>query len=226
MTDLKIIIGNKKYSSWSLRGWLAVKLSGLDFDEVKLSLDTPEFYQRIKDYSPTNCVPVLHHGEAIVWDSLAIIDYIDRLCPTLKLWPDDMTAFAHAKAISCEMHSGFAALRNAATMNIGTTFKGLKLSDAVAKDVARIDAIWSECRAKFGTEGDFLFGGFSAADIMFAPVIFRFETYDLPRSDCAADYITSMLNHPAMQNWVADALAETTLINVYEFDPTSRVLGE
>lgn len=226
MDKLKLIIGNKKYSSWSLRGWLPLKLSGLDFEEVKLPLDTPEYYQQIKHYSPTNCVPVLHHGETIVWDSLAIIDYIDRLCPKLKLWPDVAAAFGHAKAISAEMHSGFVALRSAAPMNIGKAYTGLSLSDAVAKDVARIDAIWSETRSKFGASGDFLFGDFSATDIMYAPVVHRFNGYNLPRSAISQAYMDAMLAHPAMQEWTADAMQETGVLEREELDPASTVLSE
>ncbi len=223
---MKLITASKNYSSWSLRGWLAVKLSGLAFEEVILTLDVPEFYEDIKKYSPTNCVPVLHHGMAVIWDSLAIIDYIDRLCPSLKLWPDDAAAFGHARAISAEMHSGFMALRSAAPMNIRRKYTGLGLSDAVAKDVARIDTIWSEARTKFGADGDFLFGDFSAADIMYAPVIFRFQTYDLPRSDISDAYINAMLDHPAMQEWAKDALQETEVLEREELDPSTTMLGK
>ena len=226
MTDMKIILGNKKYSSWSLRGWLALKLSGLAFEEIVLTLDTPEFYKQIKKYSPTNCVPVLHHGDIVVWDSLAIIDYIDRLCPKLKLWPDDTEAFAHAKAISSEMHSGFPALRNAAPMNIGKSYTGLGLSDAVAADVKRIDEIWSEARSKFGTGGDFLFGNFSAADIMYAPIVHRFKSYDLPRSDISQSYMDAMLDHPAMQEWTHSAMKETQVLEREELEPGTTMLGK
>ena len=223
---MKIIIGSKTYSSWSLRGWLAVKLSGLAFEEIVLTLDTPEFYQEIKKYCPTNCVPVVHHGEVVVWDSLAIIDYIDRLCADVNFWPDDRASFAHAKAISAEMHSGFMALRSNAPMNIGKKFTGLGLSEAVAKDVARIDTIWSETRSKFGTGGDFLFGSFGAADIMYAPVVHRFKTYDLPRSDISEAYINAMLNHPAMKEWTTSAMQETTILEREELDPATTVLGD
>lgn len=222
---MKIILGNKKYSSWSLRGWLALKLSGFEFEEIVLTLDTPEFYKQIKKYSPTICVPVLHHGETAVWDSLAIIDYIDRLCPKLKLWPEDTAAYGLARAISAEMHSGFMALRNAAPMNIGKNYTGLALADAVAKDVARIDVIWSEARSKFGAGGDFLFGDFSAADIMFAPVVHRFNGYNLPRSEISQAYIDAMLAHPAMQEWAKDAMQETEVLEREEHEPDSTMLG-
>ena len=222
---MKIITASKNYSSWSLRGWLAVKLSGLAFDEVILTLDVPDFYEDIKKYSPTNCVPVLHHGEAVIWDSLAIIDYINHLCPSLKLWPDSAAAFGHAKAISAEMHSGFMALRSAAPMNIRRKYTGLELSDAVAKDVARIDAIWSETWKTFGANGNFLFGDFSAADIMYAPVIFRFQTYDLPRSDISDAYIKAMLSHPAMQEWAHSAMQETEVLEREELALGTTILG-
>lgn len=225
MTDIKIIIGNKKYSSWSLRGWLALKLSGLAFEEILLTLDTPEFYKQIKKYSPTNCVPVVHHGDIVVWDSLAIIDYIDHLCPKLKLWPDDSEAFGHAKAICAEMHSGFRALRNATPMNIGKKYTGLALTDAVAKDVMRIDAIWSKARSKFGEDGDFLFGDFSAADIMYAPIVHRFKSYDLPRSDTSDAYMDAMLGHSAMQEWAHSAMQETQVLEREELEPGTTMLG-
>ena len=226
MSDLKIVIGNKKTSSWSLRGWLAVKISGLDFQEIKIPLDTKEFYERIKVYSPTGCVPVLLHGDAVIWDSLAIIDTIDRLCPDLKLWPAELAAYGHAKAISAEMHSGFAALRNAAPMYIGSSYSGLGLSEAVAKDVARVDTIWSETREKFGKGGDFLFGGFGAADIMYAPVVHRFNSYDLPRSDISDTYIKAVLEHPDMQAWADEAIKESWSISQYLVDPETKILGE
>ena len=221
---MKIIIASKNYSSWSLRGWLAVKFSGLAFEEVVLTLDTPEFYEEIRKYNPTNCVPVLHHGDVIVWDSLAIIDYIDRLCPEMNFWPSDSDAYGHARAISSEMHSSFMAIRSAAPMNIRKKYTDLDLSDAVAKDVARIDAIWSKTRVKFGADGDFLFGAFSAADIMYAPVVFRFETYDLPRSEISDGYIQSMLKHPAISAWTADALRETEILEREELDPEIKIL--
>lgn len=225
MTDLTIIIGNKKYSSWSLRGWLAVKLSGLAFDEIKLPLDTPEYYSEIKKYSPIHSVPVLKHGDITVWDSMAIIDYIDRICPGANLWPKDDAAFAHAKAISAEMHSGFTGIRRYCPMNMGKVFSGLAMGERVAKDVARIDALWAECRANYGASGDFLFGDFSAADIIYAPVASRFETYELPRSQVSDAYIKAVLDHPAMQVWAADAMSETLVISADEIDPDAKVLG-
>jgi len=225
MEDITIIIGNKKYSSWSLRGWLAIKLSGLPFDEVKLPIDTPEFYEAIKRYTPTNCVPVLHHGENIIWDSLAIIDYIAHLCPELKLWPDDRAQYAHAKSICSEMHSGFMSIRGAVPMNIGSSYSNLGLSEGVAKDVKRIDQIWTECRKKFGFGGDFLFGNISAADLMYAPVVHRFNSYNLPRSDISQEYMDAMLNHPAMKEWAAEAAKETLVVAADEIDPETTILG-
>ena len=225
MTDMKIIIASKNYSSWSLRGWLAVRLSGHGFKEVVLTLDTPEFHEEIKQYNPTNCVPVLHHGDVVVWDSLAIIDYIDRLCPDVNFWPNDIAAYGFARAISAEMHSSFPTLRSATPMNIRKTYTGLAMSKALAKDVARIDAIWSEARSKFGADGGFLFGDFSAADIMYAPVVHRFKSYGLPRSDISQAYMDAMLGHPAMQEWAHSAMQETEVLEREELEPGTTMLG-
>jgi len=225
MPHLNLIIGNKVYSSWSLRGWLALKHTGLTFEETKLPLDTPEFYTRIADLSPSRCVPALHHNGSVIWDSMAIIDYCARLAPTNFWWPDDTTAYGYARSITAEMHSGFAALRTAAPMQLRSTWDDLTLSDSVQKDVTRIDTIWQECRAKFGTNGDFLFGEFSAADMMYAPITTRFITYGIKTSQIAENYINAVRNHPFMNEWYNDALQESDIVTAGEISKGTKTLG-
>ncbi|SDD80845.1 glutathione S-transferase family protein [Kordiimonas lacus] len=225
MSDLKIIVGTKTYSSWSLRGWLAVRHTGLPFEEIKLRLDTPEFYEAIKDYSPTSCVPALLDGDVRVWDSLAIIDYCARIAPEKFWWPEDKAAFANARSIVAEMHSGFMGLRGNAPMNMRGRWTGLALSDAVQKDVTRIDAIWTDARSRFGAGGHFLYGAFGAADMMYAPVVSRFETYGIEVSETARTYMNAVLNHPYIKEWKADAATETQIVHQDEIPADATSLG-
>lgn len=225
MPDLHIIVGTKNYSSWSLRGWLAARHTGLPLQETKLRLDTPEFYEQIKDLSPTHCVPALHHGEARVWDSMAIIDYCARIAPEKNWWPEDGAAFAHARSVSAEMHSGFMALRSHAPMNLRGQWSGLALSEAVQKNVDRIDAIWSEARSRFGQGGDFLYGAFGSADMMYAPVVARFITYDIAVSDAAKAYMNAVRTHPYVEEWYAEAATESQIVHQDEIPADATSLG-
>lgn len=225
MSDLKIIIGTKTYSSWSLRGWLAVRHTDLAFEEIKLPLDTPEFHDRIGEYSPTRCVPALHDGEARVWDSLAIIDYCARLAPQKFWWPEDRTAYANARSITAEMHSGFMALRSHAPMNMRGNWSGLELSDSVQKNVDRVEAIWTDTRQRFGTDGDFLFGEFGSADMMYAPVVSRFNTYGIKVGHVAQVYMDAVLNHAYMQEWIRDAQTESDSVPIDELAADITRLG-
>jgi len=225
MTDTKLYIGNKTYSSWSLRGWLACKLAGLSFDEIMVPLDTDEFKSTMRAASPTGCVPLLRHGDIDVWDSLAIIDYIDHISDG-DLWPNNHEAFAHAKSISAEMHSGLTHLRGACPMNFRRKWRDMEMTYKVARDVARVDSIWTNTRERFGAAGDFLFGEFSAADIMFAPVVGRFDTYDLPRSDVSQTYMDAVFNHPLMKEWLVGAAEEDMIVPFDEIDPDAKILGE
>lgn len=222
---MKLFIGNKTYSSWSLRGWLPLVIVKADFEEILVPLDTDEFRAIMKEASPTGCVPVLHHGTVRVWDSLAIIDYIDKLYPEANLWPKDLAAFAHARSICAEMHSGLMALRSACPMNFRRKWQNLTISKKVMRDCNRVDAIWVETRKKFGSNGDFLFGEFSAADIMFAPVVGRFDTYNLPRSETSQAYMNAVLNHPAMVQWLAAAQKETQRVEIDEIGDDATSLG-
>lgn len=225
MANFKIIIGTKTYSSWSLRGWLAMRHTGLSFEEVKLPLDTPEFYEKIEELSPTRCVPALLHGDVRVWDSLAIIDYCARLAPQKAWWPESDAAFGFARSIAAEMHSGFMALRGAAPMNMRGSWTGLEISEAVQKDISRIDTIWAEARRRFGGDGEFLFGSFSAADMMYAPVVSRFKTYDITVSDASRAYMDAVLAHPYMQEWMTDAATETEVVDQDEIPADAKTLG-
>lgn len=225
VAELKIIIGNKNYSSWSLRGWLAVRHTGTAYKEVKIDLYTPNSKAELLKHSPTGLVPALIDGDVMVWDSLAIIDYCASITPEKFWWPKERAAYAFARSMSAEMHSGFMGLRSHAPMNLKGRWSGLALSEGVTKDVARIDALWTQARECFGADGDFLFGEFSAADMMFAPVVTRLETYGIPVSPTARTYMDAMLAHPHMQEWTAEGLAETAIIVSGEVPEGTTHLG-
>src|SRR6202030_2914832 len=178
---LKLVIGNKNYSSWSMRPWLALRANNIDFEEVLIPLYTGEAdKKRILDVSLAGKVPVLIDGDVTVWDSLAIIEYLAERFPEKRLWPQDRTQRAHARSVSAEMHSGFAALRNECGMNLHRPVGAIALSREAHADIARIQQIWTECRERYGKLGPFLFGNFSGADAMFAPVVHRFRIYAIP----------------------------------------------
>jgi len=225
MAGLKIIIGNKNYSTWSLRGWLAAMHMGVPVEEIKFDLYTLGSKAELLKYSPSGMVPALIHGDIVVWDSLAIIDYCARLAPVKLWWPEEAAAFAFARSIAAEMHSGFMGLRTHAPMNIRGKWSGLTLGDSVAADVARADVLWSEARERFGSDGEFLFGGFSAADMMFAPVVNRFETYSIEMTATARAYMDAMLAQPLMQLWSTEALKETAIIAHGEIPKDTKRLG-
>ena len=174
---MRLILGNKNYSSWSMRPWFAMKVSGIAFDEEVISLNAPDFKSRLLQVSGTGKVPTLIDGEIRVWESLAILEYLAEKFPAAKLWPADIKARAHARVICNEMHAGFLPLRRHLPMNLWRPVKPRELTPEVAANVQRIDAMWSDCRARFGAGGAFLFGAFTAADAMYAPVVSRFHTY-------------------------------------------------
>lgn len=225
MSTLTIVIGNKNYSSWSLRGWLAARHTGMPVNEIKIDLYTPSAKAELLSHSPAGQVPVLKHGDALVWDSLAIIDYCEQLAPYKVWWPEDAAAYAFARSVSAEMHSGFFALRNHAPMNLRASFIGLTLSEAVETDVRRIEAIWLEARDRFGKGGDFLFGAFSAADMMYAPVVHRFNSYGITVSADAQAYVDTVLAHPLMTEWQDAATRETAVIAAGEIPEGATRLG-
>jgi len=208
--SLTLVIGNRNYSSWSLRPWLAMKQAGLAFDEVRISLRQPGTAARILQYSPSGRVPCLLDGALAVWDSLAICEYVNEQYCSGSLWPRGVGERARARSVASEMHSGFAALRTHMSMDMRSSYPergaaALARPD-VAADVARIHALWSECLSASG--GPFLFGGFSIADAFFAPVVSRFRTYAVPLAAPLARYSAAVLALPAMQQWIADATAE------------------
>jgi glutathione S-transferase len=207
---LTLYIGNKNYSSWSLRPWLALEAAGIAFEEVLIPFDFPADNPRFKEISPTGRVPVLHHGDLRVWESLAIIEYVAELFPNAGLWPQAAKERSMARSISMEMLSGFRALRNACPMNIRRPKGKIALDDGVSADVARIETIWRTMRERSG--GPFLFGAFSGADAMFAPVVNRLEVYDLVDAADTLDYMATMKSLPAWQKWEKAARAEPWIV--------------
>ncbi len=212
---MKLIIGNKNYSSWSLRGWLALKAFDVPFEEIKLSLFSDEFYTELAKHSPVGKVPVLVDGDLSVWDSLAICEYINETYLDGKGWPADKSKRAVARSVVADMHSGLFGIRTEMPMNCRAR-RHIELSDQAKKEVATLDALWTKLRAENAQNGDYLFGKFSLADAFFAPVMFRFKTYGIALSAAASEYQTTMLMHPAMQEWLADALIETDVIDADE----------
>jgi len=217
MSRLTLVIANKAYSSWSMRAWLAVKATGAPFDEVVVPLDRPETRERILRYSPSGLVPCLVDGDLTLWESLAIGEYLAERFPNAGLWPAFVKARAHARAISCEMHAGFLALRRTMPMNVRATAPKRPIEDAALKaDIARIEAIWADTRTRFGAGGPYLFGKFSLADAMFAPVVTRFTTYQVPLSANSAAYVETMHAHPFLKEWIEGANSEQERIEKYE----------
>jgi glutathione S-transferase len=215
---LTLVIGNKNYSSWSFRPWLAMKVAGIAFDEVVISLDAEDFKARVSQVSGSGKVPALVDGSVHVWESLAILEYLAEKFPAAKLWPSDPAARAHARAVASEMHAGFAALRRACPMNVRRPVKKRELSDEALANVRRIETLWANCRTRFGSDGRFLFGTFGAADAMYAPVIWRFHTYGIEVKRVARAYMDAVMALPAWAEWRAAALAEPWVLPEDEVD--------
>jgi glutathione S-transferase len=214
---LTLVIGNKNYSSWSMRPWLAMKANDIAFEEVLVPLYTGEAdKRRLLGFTPSGKVPALIDGEVTVWDSLAIIEYLAERFPEARLWPLDRASRAHARAISAEMHSGFAALRNECGMNLHRPVGAKSLSENARADIARVQQIWSDCRDRYGSGGRYLFGAFSGADAMYAPVVHRFRTYAIEVTPSARDYMSAMSALPAFEQWTSAGLAETLVIEKFE----------
>lgn len=221
---MKLFIGNKAYSSWSLRGWLAARQSGLAFEEVTVPLYNSEWDLRREgdEFAPSGGkVPILWDGDdVVVWDSLAIIDFLDESTGGSRgFWPADRAARAMARSMAAEMHASFAALRRACPMNIRRIYPPTPMEPAVEADVQRILQLWAEARARFGGDGDFLFGAWSAADMMYAPVVTRLITYSLPVARFALPYMQAVVSHPHMQEWIGGAQAEDWVIEAFEKSP-------
>ena len=214
---LTLVIGNKNYSSWSMRPWVAAVAFGIPFNEVRVLLDQPETAAIIARFSHAGRVPVLVAGEISVWDSLAICEYLAEQFPDLHMWPQDVAARAMARSISAEMHSGFTGLRSAMSMNIQASLPGRGRTNEAQGDIGRICEIWEDCLSRFGHH-EFLFGPFSIADAFFAPVVMRFKTYGVSLAPALQAYCDRMQAHPAVARWVREAMAETEKATFHEDD--------
>lgn len=210
MSSLTLVIGNKNYSSWSLRPWLAMKVAGIEFEEVLVPLDTADTKADILKWSPAGKVPVLIDGDVTVWESLAILEYLAEKFPQRSIWPERMEERAIARAISAEMHAGFMALRKHYPMNVRKQILGRGPTPEAAADIARIETIWKSCLERSG--GPFLFGAFTAADAMYAPIVSRFETYGISVDPVCRSYMDDILTLPVFEKWYAAAEAEPWII--------------
>jgi glutathione S-transferase len=215
---LTLVIGNKNYSSWSMRPWIALRVAGIAFDEIVIPLYEPGSKERILAHSPAGKVPILIDGEVRVWESLAILDYIAERFPQAQLWPADPAARALARSVAAEMHAGFAPLRRHCPMNLWRPVKQRELPPEVAADVRRIEAIFTECRERFGKGGPFLFGAFGATDAMYAPVVSRLNTYGIAVGPVAEAYNKTVMALPAWAEWRSAALKETWIMPNGEVD--------
>lgn len=218
MSKPTLVIGNKNYSSWSLRPYMALAMADIAFEEKLIPFGDPAFSKAAKKISKAGLVPILVHGKNTVWDSLAIMEYLAETWPDRNLWPKNKTARAMARAVSAEMHSGFRNLRNACPMNLRRAIKPVPMDDGVLADVKRIEDLWRECRKAHGRGGPFLFGKFSIADAMFTPVVTRFETFDIKVSTDTQHYMNAILATPAFHNWKAGALKEKLVYAKDEVD--------
>jgi glutathione S-transferase len=214
MSDFTLIIGNKNYSSWSLRPWMLLRHLGLAFDEVQIVLSLPDTQARIAQYSPAGRVPVLRHAGLTIWESIAIGEYLCEL--TGRGWPGDRAARAQARVLSAEMHAGFAALRNQWPMNARATGRRTPMTAELAADINRIDALWSDCRQRFGGNGPWLCGDYSFADAMYAPVALRFRSYGATLSAAAGAYLQTVLQDAPLRQWLDDAALESWIIGYSE----------
>lgn len=211
MSELTLVVGSKNYSSWSLRPYLALAHTGQPFREVLVPLDQPDTAAKIAQHSPSGRVPALRHGSLLIWDSLAICEYLAETFPQARLWPQDKEARALARSVTAEMHSSFSALRQNMTMDIRSRKPGQGRAPGVAEDIARIQALWNDCRARFGQGGPFLFGNFTIADAFYAPVVTRFVTYGVELDAVGRAYSDAVLELPALKAWSEAARSEPPL---------------
>jgi glutathione S-transferase len=217
---LHLTIGNKNYSSWSFRPWIAMQVAGIPFDEEVISLDAKDFKPRVTKVSGTGKVPALADGDGhvVIWESLAILEYLAEKFPNARLWPADPAARAHARAIAAEMHAGFVPLRRLLPMNMWRPVQKRELTPDVQPNVRRIEAVWTDCRTRYGAGGAFLFGAFGAADAMYAPVVSRFHTYSVEVNAVARAYMDAVMALPAWGEWRAAALEEPWVLPEDEVD--------
>jgi glutathione S-transferase len=214
--NLTLVIGNKNYSSWSLRPWLFLKHHGIPFEEVRIPLYREDTASRITAYSPSGKVPVLVNDGVTVWDSLAILEYLAERFPKTGGWPEALSDRAKARSLAAEMHAGFQALRIHCSMNCRRQPVAKELPEDAQKDVARIGQIWQDCRERHANDGPWLFGRFTVVDAMYAPVALRFWTYRLDAGPVAQDYVNTVLGHPAMVEWIEAGKSETEVIQAFE----------
>jgi len=213
---LHLAVGNKLYSSWSLRAGILLRAFDIPFEETVIAMYKEETTARMYGFGPTGKVPVIKDGDAIVWESLAIMEYIADKFPEKDIWPKDLAARTHARAASSEMHAGFMGIRSSCPMNLTAQFKPKDRGEDVVFDLARLAELWGEARSKYGADGEFLYGEFSAADAMFAPVVTRIDTYQLDVNDSMKPYIEAMLKHPAFLAWKVEAFEEPWFLPHYE----------
>jgi len=209
MAGFTLWVGNKNYSSWSMRGWLMCKLAGIAFDEVLVRLDEPDRWSRFRKFAPSGRVPTLKIGDLVIWDTMAIGEYLAERFPERKLWPADPRARAIARAVSAEMHSGFAPLRSQLPMNMHRDKAPPKWDADAQRDIDRVQEIWRDCRKAHGAAGPYLFGHLTLADCFYAPVVSRFTTYRVPMDGNASAYCEAMWEWPALDAWREAALKET-----------------
>jgi glutathione S-transferase len=213
---LKLVIANKAYSSWSFRPWILLRHFEIPFEEIVIPMARAETRAEMMVYAPTGKCPSLHDGDIAVWDSLAIVEYIAESFPAVAIWPKDRAARAYARSLAAEMHSGFTGLRSHLPTVFRRAVQKRELTPEAEADLARIEAAWAEARQKFGAGGAFLFGDFSAADAMFAPVVERLRAYDAPVGAATRAYMEAMMALPAWRDWVAGAQAEPWRIEKYD----------
>jgi glutathione S-transferase len=215
---LHLVIGNKNYSSWSLRPWLAMRVAGIPFEETVISLEAADFKSRLLQLSGAGKVPVLMDGEIRIWESLAILEYLAEKFPAAGLWPQQPAARGHARAVAAEMHAGFQALRRQLPMNVWRPVIPRPLDADAKADAARIESLWTECRTRFGSAGPFLYGTFGATDAMYAPMLWRFHTYAVELNDVARAYMRAMMALPAWNEWREAAVREPWVLPHDEVD--------
>jgi glutathione S-transferase len=213
---MKLIVGNKNYSSWSLRPWLLMTQLGIPFEEESLSFNDPQFKARVGKYSTAGKVPFLIDGDLVVWDTYAIVEYLAEKFPQQQVWPKESAARATARSLCAEMHSSFGALRSQLPMNCELKLDWAPLDRAVQRDIARVFSLWAQCRTRFGSGGPFLFGAFTAADAFYAPVVRRFLGFSIAIPDSCAEYVRAIDALPAMRKWVEAALREHDFVAVDE----------
>jgi glutathione S-transferase len=213
---MKLVIGNKNYSSWSLRAWLMLAANKISFEEIRVPLSTPDSHTELKKYSDAAKVPVLLDKGSVIWDSLAICEYVSEQYLDGKAWPFDPMDRALARSCCAEMHSSFFLVRGEMPMNCRAVNRRIDINEELQKEISRIDTIWKDLLTRYSSVGPYLFGEFSIADCMFAPLVFRFNTYDIAISDVSRNYMQTMLDHSDMQRWLEDGRQEKEKIEIEE----------